>query len=273
VFVAGSLYAGEFKPDKNTLFLAHYNTGIVPDSAKGTNGVNGFASITSNKGGYFGEALVAKDGMCTNPEGIEMSYKAPLYKAQGNYSSAQGTMEIWVKLGDSWEDILARKESADSAYKDLVYFCEWRSGQEFNWGSITLIYNKWEAPLTKRISFMESTRVLKDDKFVPADGKEWGQVYASRFHLDADASTWKKDEWHHIAATWDAAKNERALFVDGVKVASGESKFANKAFVPQAADFMVGGLSYRPQSIPCVIDEVRISDITRYSDNFKPEQK
>ncbi len=258
-----ALLAEEFTPDKNTLFLAHYNTDIAPDYSRVSREVKGFASLTSDKGGFLGEALIVKDVMCTNPEGLEMLYKAPVYRANGNYSSAQGTIELWVKMESSWEEI------GDSAYRNLVTLCEWREGQEFASGHVSLICNKGEGPIAKKVAFTEETRVVKDGKLMPADQKEWAEVYRSRFHLDADISSWKKGEWHHIAATWDAKKNERALFIDGAKAASGESNFDDKTFVPRAADLMVGGLFYKSQSISCIMDEVRISDIVRYSDHFE----
>jgi hypothetical protein len=65
--------------------------------------------------------------------------------------------------------------------------------------------------------------------FYITDGKRQA---STSLHVGPDG--WKKDEWHHIAATWNEWRLQ--LFVDG--------KLAERKFVPQRFD-----LSSPPQKI------------------------
>lgn len=259
----------EFKPDKNTTFLIHFNKGVTADYAAGERGGTGTAALTQNNGGYWGEALIAKKGLCVNTDGLEVMYKPLEYKAQNNYDSKKGTIELWVQLLKSPKEIMAEKETEKFAQMVLIYLSKWdQHGQHSNWAMLTIDYNFYEIPKWN-VTVYEAKK--EQDVFV--DGVGWSELHNKRFHLDYDMANWEKEAWHHIAFTWDAEKNTRALFVDGKKVATGNSKYEDKfrELVPEARNLLLGGW-WDPNSlkIPCLIDEVRISNIVRYTADFVP---
>jgi len=86
----------EHQPDEHTVLLAHFNTTIDADYAKGTKEHMGIAVLTQNQGGKFGEGLmVAKDG--------RIGFKAD----QGKISLSEGTVEFWIK--PNWDGVSSRK--------------------------------------------------------------------------------------------------------------------------------------------------------------------
>lgn len=262
--------AGEFKPDQNTTFLAHYNQGLAADHSSGDGVVNGFAGLTSKNGGRWGEALIAKAGLCLNTEGVEGMYKHLAYQPDSNYDLRQGTLELWVKLLASPDEITNEPDTREYAKTVLVALSKWdQHGQHCRWAELQLDYNRHETPKWK-VTILESKK--DTDEFV--DGKQWFDLHRKRFHLDHDILEWEKDAWHHIAFTWDAARNLRALFIDGKKIgAAPADEF--RELVPQAKYLHVGGAlsgSSEVARVPCLIDELRISNIVRYTADFTPEK-
>jgi len=87
-----------------------------------------------------------------------------------------------------------------------------------------------------------------------ADGAEHGVGYG--------VSQWKRGDWHHIAVTWQGL--ELSMYVDGRVVAE-----ASDCQLP--ADFgervFVGSNTDGAQQANAVLDELRISDITRFGDS------
>ncbi len=69
---------------------------------------------------------------------------------------------------------------------------------------------------------------------------------------------WQAGEWHHVAVTWQGTNI--AMYVDGVQVGS-----ENNARLPDilAAEMYVGSASREGQQANAVMDELRISDISR----------
>ncbi|MFH0796925.1 MAG: LamG-like jellyroll fold domain-containing protein [Candidatus Omnitrophota bacterium] len=274
MFVAGVLLVNgqvnaEFKPDKNTTLLFHFNKGFTADYATGERSGTGTAALTQNNGGYWGEALIAKKGLCVNSDGLEVMYKWLEYKAQNNYDSKKGTIELWVKLLKTPSEIVSEKETEKFAQMVLISIIKWdQHGQQSNWATLMIDYNFYETPQWK-VTVYESKK--EQDVFV--DGQVWSELYRNRFHLDYDIVGWNKEVWHHIAFTWDAEQNTRALFVDGKKIGTGNSKYEDKfqELVPEAGRLLVGGyFSDNTMNLPCVIDEVRISNIVRYTEDFVP---
>ena len=97
---------------------------------------------------------------------------------------------------------------------------------------------------------------------------------------------WQAEKWHHIAFTWNCNDaNERSkmeLFIDGKSVGKGPQK--DKSFIKfRKGDFPIYiGAARSTDSSPekinlspanAVIDELRISDTIRYSENFIPSKK
>ena len=102
--------------------------------------------------------------------------------------------------------------------------------------------------------------------------------------------------WHHVAATWDFGKAALGLFVDGERIGrlgpgakpwpastvavGGEKKSkgigiseTDTRSLPMQA-FIGGGIRCRgSRSAEAAIDELRISDVARYADGFKPARE
>jgi len=106
----------------------------------------------------------------------------------------------------------------------------------------------------------------------------------------------RKGKWHHVATTWDFKKAHLQLFVDGQKVAEqgpetapwpsslvaegGEKKSKGIGIMendtrslPMQA-FIGGDKSWGEEySAESVLDEFRISDVLRYTDDFTPSRQ
>lgn len=50
-------------------------------------------------------------------------------------------------------------------------------------------------------------------KSLPQEGFQWDYGNSSKL-----LTTWKNDQWHHIAIAWDAAKGKKSLYIDGALV-------------------------------------------------------
>ena len=106
----------------------------------------------------------------------------------------------------------------------------------------------------------------------------------------------RKGEWHHIAATWDFPNGRLQLFVDGKRVAElgQEKEFWPSSLVAEGGDKKSKGIGIMPddtRSLPmqafiggdkswqeehsaeAVLDEFRISDMVRYTDDFTPARQ
>lgn len=85
----------------------------------------------------------------------------------------------------------------------------------------------------------------------------------------------EKDNWYHIAATWDLNEGTMGLFVNGEKVASlKEDRAWALDGIPEV--FEIGNRSgvskaeWYSRTFHGVIDEFRISDSIRYHEDFEP---
>jgi len=79
-------------------------------------------------------------------------------------------------------------------------------------------------------------------------------------------ANYKIEVWYHIAGVFDNFTNTTAFYVNGAK--TGPSTFTyniNNSLEP----FKVGGPSF-DEYFDGLIDEIRVSDVTRYSDDFSP---
>ncbi|MFH0796923.1 MAG: LamG-like jellyroll fold domain-containing protein [Candidatus Omnitrophota bacterium] len=261
-----NVFAGEFKPDKNTLFLVHFNKGLNADYARGSKETAMTASLTEKNGGCWEEGLLVKDGLTITPEEMEVLYRPLGYKAKNSFNSQRGTMELWVKVLNFPKDLSKENELG------LISISDWRTLPGPEWalegctayGYLAIIYSN----KVKKITFTEFRKEVKYDL------TNIGTLDEDRFRIDADVKKWKTGEWHHIAAAWDAENDRRTLFVDGKRVGEAKFKYPDRLLVPNATDIVVGGIfkkSLTPFS--CMIDEVRISDVVRYTGNFIPEKR
>jgi len=115
-------------------------------------------------------------------------------------------------------------------------------------------------------------------------------------HTVRGTVSWQKGEWYHIAATWDVPKAHLQLFVDGKKVAEegpGEVAWPSSLVaegggkrskgigimqddarsLPMQA-FIGGDKSWDEEhAAEAVLDEFRISDTVRYTNDFTPSHQ
>ncbi len=77
-----------------------------------------------------------------------------------------------------------------------------------------------------------------------------------------DASGWKRNEWHHVAVTWDGT--EVTMFVDGRVAAQASDCSLPVNFGPAIS---VGSDTGGAQQAHAVLDELRISDVARFGDS------
>jgi len=110
------------------------------------------------------------------------------------------------------------------------------------------------------------------------------------------SATLRAGEWYHIAATWDFLKAHLQLFVDGKKIAELGPEYVSwpSNLVAEGGDKKskgIGIMEHDTRSLPMqafiggdknwqkehsaesVLDELRISDIARYTDNFIPSRQ
>lgn len=104
--------------------------------------------------------------------------------------------------------------------------------------------------------------------------KKWGFGYADGTNTFQLSSTTELTQglWYHLAVTYDNTTKKMVLFVNGTKNAEATLNFTMTS--PTTATrqtFSVGNwfsnYAYQPNGY---IDEVRISDIVRYTENFTP---
>ena len=88
----------------------------------------------------------------------------------------------------------------------------------------------------------------------------------SQDNVNSPAITFTPGQWYFVAGTWSPNPGEKALYVDGVKRASGTA--SNAAINVQPATLEIGHLSTWFHG---KIDEVRVSDVVRSSDWIRTE--
>jgi hypothetical protein len=246
--------AAELEVDANTLFLAHFNDKIDADFAKGTaEHARGNASITKEKQGKYGEALVCCDkGMVTNSQGISAPYYQLAFPLDGNLDLKKGTLEFWLKCNFP-KKLTANDNQALHYIFDLPTNLTDKNG---NSKRITLVVREY------RLDDGSTGKVFH--YFVAGEDKENKDISCK---ID-----WQPGEWHHVAVTWD--DDEATLFLDGAKKGScviNKGLFGADRSVLKG-DFMIGGLwnGDNKQGPEGLIDELRISNTVRYVEDFKP---
>ena len=245
-----SLAATEVTVDKSTLFLAHFDTNLDADIARGSaERVRGHGALTRNHGGKVGEGLICRNGMVTNPIGISGPFWPLAFPLDGNLDLKEGTLEFWYKPS------LSKKVDADNTQS---------------------LYYLFDIPTSLKDSIQRICRfalVLRE-----CFKKETGtatQIFHCFFRENQEIQTvvaWKADEWHHIAVTWN--RDQGVLFLDGKRIEARPTPCGlyggDRALF--LGDFYVGGILCLPDTIAAdgIIDELRISKTVRYSESFIP---
>lgn len=261
VFAAG----GEFAPDGNTLFLAHYNTSLDADYSQGSPKHDSLdtAYLTKN-GGYFGGGLVCRVGNNALKEaGADITTSALMpdkffdgvrYASSGNLDLVKGTFECWLK---PYFSIQRAKDMPE------------------NWPMSYNIFGYTETAGRCMFLGINSFGVNANSFFYGILTKENNVI----LNCGID---WKPGTWHHVAITWDTTEEPGniVLFLDGRKVSSSSLAPIRGKFLKQTAEFpyfSIGSPLWRKSGNPsqfnkadAVIDEVRISNIVRYQNDFVP---
>lgn len=228
--------AKAFEPDSNTLFLCHYDQTLAANFANGPAAPQGGAGLTSNQGGYTGEALEVKPGMCVPPGGAYAPCTPVVYDALNNFNSLQGTMEMWVKV------LKFPKDREKWTNCGLAGLTQWKSGGAERQIQLKIVTNNNQQWLYCW---------------------EYKDSFKKLFQLYHPIDDWEENQWHHVAVTWDKAN--RALFVDGAQVKAGATTVGDERFIPTVEEISIGGTSkVEKPAFQVLIDEVRISDVVRY---------
>ncbi len=236
--------ADEFKPDKHTLLLAHFNDDPYrADYANGTEEFSGAgASLTE---GYFGKGVdlrgmqMAKDfRKSDSPNGHFDGFVLP---SRDNIRYNQGTFEFWFKVQPmkikphyaygrlTVKSLLSRQvwKPGDRSYKSfLIEITPYAVSYLFPY-----IPNDYD---DGKVSFVATKGYRK--KLSPAD-------------------------WHHFALCWDHGAIRG--YIDGRLFSCYDmSKHKGLAFASSPVfGIIMNGI---------VLDELRISDIVRYPETFEP---
>jgi len=126
---------------------------------------------------------------CNNQKALVTRVNEPLkIAALKNFNYGEGTVAFWTR-----PDWLAKPGKGERLFAG-VNFQLWYNSQQ------------------KTLFFMTG-----DDR--PPVGFDWDYTVATR-----KVSTWKPEQWHHIAITWDAATGNKKLFLDGAVIASGTTR-------------------------------------------------
>ena len=232
---ASAVFAGPFKPDSHTLFLAHFDTKITPDVAKGSSAAYGNPGITSGNKGKFGEALV----LSRVPGVYSLNPVSQVqYDADGNFPRGEeGTMEFYFYL-------LQNPEEFDGAGSYV---------------RVELFRNFSAKAGDSQAMYLYFAR-LRDRK-VPGPLYFWvNNRPEGSFNCYAPTSVMQKNKWYHLAISWD--KSKIYMFLDG-KLTSDASRVNFPTLWPRLE---IGGYLFDG-----LVDELRISDICRYSKDFNPE--
>ncbi len=248
--------------DEHTLFYCSFDQKLEADSAAGGTSLKGHAAITENKGGKAGEALIVRNAECVSPSEINGPYKFLQAQPKGNYNAKTGTVEMWVKLGE------ARKNQMPKAELFTVLFLLARGdnfGQIAEWATLRLVYNHWSTIKTKWYLEFEI-----NDKDTPREfkGSDWNKNSIRAVRGKCPIESWTEKEWHHVALTWN--KKQIQLFVDGKLVNSQNTRFDGILKEPANRLFIGGSYGAGNYALPCLIDELRISDNVRCKTDFIP---
>jgi len=228
--------ATEHAPDYRTLFLAHYNGGLDADYSAGgaTKAEVVGAKVTEGGQGHpFAESK-------PSPEAVDVGYsgnrEAELsYPAEGNIYPRQGTIEFCLKTAWDWD------------IKEVPKGNPWHVSVPLPEGGLIRVYTYVHAA-SKQVSLGLHIRDAQGDHVITYNASP----------VKEGKSFWKKDEWHHVGASWNA--KESRLFLDGRLVAekSWEPNLSLPPFLLPDARITVGGRPGRAARV--LIDELRITD-------------
>lgn len=150
------------------------------------------------------------------------------YSTQGNLDKEMGSIEMWVKL--NWDPVEeTKKRVRHDFFNDGIPYSPPGSG---------------------------NLHIHKCDYWPTLN---FGVTDANERQFQDDISWWRKDEWHHIVATWDHRVGTR-LYIDGVfRFYHCEVRFNDFTWhVGRYESMFVGGQEW--YQADAAIDELRIYD-------------
>ena len=221
---------GPFEPDEHTLLLAHFDTGIDADFA----GVDPRAEGRARMGeGLFGGAITAASGWLTPEFSVADIEQFPLFVpvtyARDDLNARSGCLEMFVNFEDVTEPEYFRRVMT------------WEAGVYYGTGYVILALR----PAEKRALQL----IVKSP-----DGEEVNLSAPYPYEWDG--------QWHHIGMQWDA--KSFSLVIDGEIAAS---KPAPPGGMPAPDTRISIGAHHRGVNVAvALIDELRISDVPRYTD-------
>ncbi|MFW6058595.1 MAG: LamG-like jellyroll fold domain-containing protein, partial [Phycisphaeraceae bacterium] len=237
--------AGPFAPDKQTLLLAHFDDNVHhADYAQGMHQFAGNGARLVD--GYFGKAIDLRargltEDFMNQSDDYTPRYDGWGFHGRGNIEPDQGTFECWFKPADAnkpkmlWSTNFLNAELGRSVpHPD-------REGMYIGFGLTLNHYGiRYFFPTLAGNLFQGNVNFANIEGF----GR----------YLDPD-------NWHHFALTW--SQGELVMYIDG-RVVLAHDMTDQKGLV--LIDNPVRYLSMSD----CVVDELRISRVVRYTDEFEP---
>lgn len=214
------------------LFLAHFDKKISADFAVGGNKNPVTATgVRAELPGCFGHQ---------DDSAADIGYRTPTssnmaFSARGTIDSRQGSIEFFLKTSWDWStDGVGKMGNPEFLFVPLER------------GGYMMVYAYHHRP-SGMVSLAFNLHDGKTDHSINAN--------VSKFGKRAVAEPWKKDEWHHIVASW--SPDETRLFADGKIVAN--KKWQPSLALPPVANVMwVGGRRSAARRV--LIDELCIRD-------------
>jgi len=221
---------GPFTPDEHTLLLAHFDEGIDADDAVVDPRAEGRARIVE---GLFGNAMKAAKGWMTPDLGVADLEMFPLFVpvtySRDDLNPRTGCLEMFVNFEDVTEPEYFRRVMT------------WEAGVYYGTGYVILALRPAEERTLQLI--------VKNP-----DGGEASLSAPYPYEWDG--------QWHHIGMQWDA--EGFSLVIDG-EIAARKPAPAGGMPVPDTR-IAIGGHQRGVNVAEALIDELRISDLPRYSD-------
>jgi len=172
---------------------------------------------------------------------------------------SEGTIEFWIK--PHWDAVTRASGPRGSLEHTFFNLGPIRPDHPFlsNYDSLTISHSA--------SGYLEG--IISNSKYEPR-------------HAQASVRDWRKGQWHHAALQWkldDGGKTAMAIYIDG-KLASdqcvGNPNHPNDQpleMKPLTLPIQIGSMNTGFRPADADIDELRISSIRRYSQNFTPEKR
>ena len=236
---SGTVLAEPWKPDAQTLFLSGFENSLrEADFAIGPKGFYGLGATAAE--GYFGRGIDLRgralqedfEGKCE--EGQSAIFKHMALFTYGNVLPDEGTFEFFVQVEDT-------PKTPQPNHRNLLYAHTARFIED---GKFYLG------------AYMRLTRGRLEWRF-PLWSRDNRDQWAGRYQFKPSLSR----GWHHLALTW--AAGEAVIYLDGriIDTCNLKGKFGLTLFHHLNHGVWMGGH---------VLDELRISSVARYREDFEP---